>query len=165
VAAKLPKEKVMDERRLDNFRSLSPEEVEEWCEGKSLEEIEDAMRRDSSHLREALDIGIEDLPRGRGIAAVETVIEAKLEEHDAQQQAEAAEQHQREVMAAQARNDAEGLAAQQRFLARHPEFTPSLESGAKLQEAYLAIDPDATEWDDTVLEKAYCNMVVDEFKS
>jgi hypothetical protein len=143
---------------------LTQQEIDDWSEGKSAAEIADAWQKDSAKLRESLGIQVEDLPRGRGTATVENVLVSKIAEIDAQRETEEAEQRWREVGEAQAQNDAEGMACQRRFLERHPEFIPSEEAGNQLREAYLEIDPDATEWDDTVLEKAYCNMLVEKLE-
>jgi hypothetical protein len=165
------KEKVMNQQRLDNFRSITPQEIEEWCEGKSLEEIREAMTRDNTHLREALDIGVDDLPQGRGENAVEDVIVSKIEhvEAEAQRQREEEEAEEAEREAERERHAAaarveQGREVQRRFLERHPKFIPSEELGNQLRDAYLAIDPSATEWDDVTLEAAYSNLLVEKLE-
>ena len=144
---------------------LTQQEIDDWAEGKSAAEIADAWSKDTAKLRESLGLTPDDLPRGRGDAAVEDAIVSKLEENEAQRQAEEAEQHQREVRIAQAQNDAAGREVQRRFLERHPEVVPSPELGDRLLAEYLEIDPDATEWDDLTLEKAYSNLLVQNLES
>src|SRR5437879_13041262 len=100
----------MDQQRLDNFRKITPAEIEEWCEGKYLAEIQEALARDNAHLREAIDIGVDDLPHGRGENAVEDVLVSKLEQIDAQaatEEATATEQREAEE-AREARVEARG---------------------------------------------------------
>jgi hypothetical protein len=143
---------------------LTQDEIDNWAEGKSLEEIADAWHRDSTKLRSDLGLTAEDLPRGRGDIAVENAIVSKLEENEAQRQAEATKQYQREVRIAQAQNDREGREVMWRFLERHPEYVPSEELGNRLRDEYLAIAPDANQWDDTTLEMAYSNLLIEKLE-
>jgi hypothetical protein len=146
---------------------LTQDEIDEWAEGKTLEEIGNAWNKDATHLRESLGISLDDVPRdARGVitgSAVEDTIVSKLEEVNAQRQAEEAAEAERQERAEARAREEEGFACQRRFLERHPEFVPSLEAGNKLRDACLAMG--MTEWNDVDLEAAYSNLLVEQLES
>jgi hypothetical protein len=85
--------------------------------------------------------------------------EREAEEADRQRQQE--DEEAAEARADRHARNEEGLAVQRRFCERHPEFVPGEELGNRLRDAYLEINPGATEWTDLDLERAYCNLLTE----